>query len=88
MAHLVTKKYTYGKPTLETMEDALEHFKFRMRETIDLCGKWNETECVVRIPKIGCGLDRLNWPDVENLIRQTFYDTNFNFEVYSLKKGN
>jgi len=85
LAHLITKRYTYGKPTVKTMEASLDFFKYRMRKIIELVGQWNSTECVVRIPKIGCGLDKLQWPDVEKTIQDVFYDTNFEFEVYDLK---
>lgn len=29
----------------------------------------------IAMPKIGCGLDRLQWPDVEARIRSVFDDT-------------
>lgn len=31
---------------------------------------------ILAMPKIGCGLDRCNWKDVENIIKEVFDGTN------------
>lgn len=36
------------------------------------------------MPKIGCGLDRLNWNEVKNMIIKTFQNTNLIITVYHL----
>jgi hypothetical protein len=36
------------------------------------------------MPKIGCGLDKLEWPRVREMISSTFQDMNFKVTVYSL----
>ena len=36
------------------------------------------------MPKIGCGLDGLQWSKVQNIIDQVFQDTDINVTVYSL----
>ena len=70
--NLVTKKYYYNKPTIESMRGALEDMK---------------VECLLRgikkvaMPKIGCGLDRLSWNDVKNAIFEVFSDTNMEIKV-------
>lgn len=36
------------------------------------------------MPKIGCGLDRLNWDDVSYLIQDIFKDIDIEIRVYYL----
>ena len=63
--NLVTKEKCWHKPTLDDLEAAL----------------WNLHECVetlhikkLAMPKIGCGLDRLEWEDVEPILQEMFSD--------------
>lgn len=63
--NLVTKERYWHKPTLISMKQAL----LDMRERIPY------PDDKIAMPKIGCGLDRLNWVDVERLIRSIFADT-------------
>lgn len=64
--NLVTKEFYYDKPTYKTLTDAL----------------WNMRDYVVRydikkiaMPVIGCGLDRLEWCKVSEIIKEVFEDT-------------
>ena len=41
----------------------------------------------VSMPKIGCGLDKLEWPKVRQILTDVFKDLNFKITVYSLEKG-
>lgn len=61
--NLITKEKYNLKPTLDTLTGAL----IAMRE---IC----EAEGIMRIamPRIGCGLDKLEWTDVEARIREVF----------------
>lgn len=68
--NLVTKEKYWYKPTLKTMREALEC----VANDFDFYGK-------IAMPKIGCGLDRLNWQDVERIIREVFADTNIEILV-------
>ena len=63
--NLITKSKSYGKPTYVSFQSALE----KMREIV-------VKEGITRIamPKIGCGLDRLQWTLVKHLIEETFKD--------------
>lgn len=61
--NLITKERYYGKPTLKTMENAL----IKMKE---ICLEENITK--IAMPKIGCGLDQLNWIDVKQLLFEVF----------------
>lgn len=61
--NLITKKYCWEKPTLDTLRQAL--LKIR-----DIYPKPTK----IAMPRIGCGLDKLNWADVSELIKETFKD--------------
>lgn len=39
---------------------------------------------ILAIPKLGCGLDRLNWERVASIIREIFFDMDINIFVYYL----
>ena len=40
----------------------------------------------IAIPKIGCGLDQMNWQDVVKLLRNIFIHSGIQIVVYSLDK--
>jgi len=71
--NLVTKAKCYDKPTLTTLQDALDSLKIYVMQNY-------VTEIVM--PKIGCGLDKLNWSDVSLRIFDTFTDVDVNIIVY------
>ena len=71
--NLVTKEKYWHKPTLKTMRQALEC----VADDFDFHGK-------IAMPKIGCGLDRLNWQDVEKIIWEVFEDTDIEILVCEL----
>lgn len=64
--NLVTKKQCWHKPTYESLKEALEMMKAVM-----------ELDDVTKLamPKIGCGLDKLSWDQVYNIICEVFEDT-------------
>lgn len=71
--NLVTKEKYWHKPTLSTLRQALADM---------LDDDWlYESRAKIAMPKIGCGLDRLRWSDVEPLIREVFADTDFEILV-------
>ena len=61
--NLITKEKYWHKPTYETLEKSLE----KMKEIIID----KDIKSVV-MPKIGCGLDRLSWDRVSNIIKKVF----------------
>lgn len=65
--NLVTKQKYWQKPTYKTMRLALEDLKeaLRIRKITKIA-----------MPKIGCGLDRLEWETVRRMIQYIFADTN------------
>lgn len=66
VGNLVTKERYFHKPTLETLRQALENFKTQALEL--------GTQKLA-MPKIGCGLDKLDWDDVREVIKEVFNDT-------------
>ena len=64
--NLVTKAKYYHKPTYGSVKEALEKMK-----------KWMEMLHInkVAMPKIGCGLDKLLWIHVYDIICDVFEDT-------------
>lgn len=63
--NLVTKAHHYNKPTYDALYSALKDMR-------DQC----ETRCIrhLAMPKIGCGLDRLDWDRVSKMIQEIFGD--------------
>lgn len=70
--NLITKSKYYGKPTYQTLQMTLDD----MKETCELEGIKR-----LAMPKIGCGLDRLSWGKVREMIKETFKDTDIEIEV-------
>ncbi len=73
--NLVTKPRCYHKPRYEAVREALEMMKDIMRV--------NATTKLA-MPKIGCGLDRLNWDEVYNIICEVFEDTDVEILICEL----
>lgn len=63
--NLVTKEKFYDKPTYESITDAL-----RMMKAV--CHFYEIQR--VAMPTIGCGLDRLEWSKVSEIIKDVFKD--------------
>lgn len=75
VANLITKSKYYGKPTYNTLKMSLEDLKdFVISENIQY----------LAMPKIGCGLDRLSWGKVREIIQDIFKDTDIEILVCSL----
>lgn len=68
--NLVTKEKYWQKPTYETMRMALEDAKDLCEETISYGYTMK-----LAMPRIGCGLDRLQWDKVKAIIEEVFADT-------------
>lgn len=71
--NLVTKKFRYNKPSYETIGQALEMMK-------EICLEQGITK--IAMPKIGCGLDKLNWKHVEKKLKKVFRSTDIEFFVF------
>lgn len=68
--NLVTKEKYWQKPTYETMRMALEDAEFLCCE-----GTMNDENVKLAMPKIGCGLDHLQWVKVKEIIEEVFANT-------------
>ncbi len=73
--NLITKSKSTGKPTAMSLRLAVRKMK-ELAVSI----------CVDRIvmPRIGCGLERLSWAVVRQILKQEFVGTNISLEVYKL----
>lgn len=70
--NLVTKEKYYHKPTYKSMKQALNMMKL-------VCKSNNITK--VAMPIIGCGLDRLQWDKVSEIIKDVFKDSDIEILV-------
>lgn len=73
--NLITKEKYWQKPTYDTIEKSLQDLK-------ELCIIQEVDK--IAIPLIGCGLDRLKWDKVKDIIINTFNDTDIEITVCSL----
>ncbi|KAM4698916.1 ADP-ribose glycohydrolase OARD1 isoform 2-T2 [Discoglossus pictus] len=73
--YLVTKERARHKPTENDLKKSLEAMKQHALSV-------NVTS--LSIPRIGCGLDRLQWERVSSILEEVFKDTNIKFTVYYL----
>lgn len=73
--NLITKEKYWHKPTYETMEKALEKMKDIIVE---------EKIKYIVMPKIGCGLDKLSWNKVYEIIEKVFDKVDINILVCSI----
>jgi O-acetyl-ADP-ribose deacetylase (regulator of RNase III) len=73
--NLVTKDRYFQKPSYASLEKSL----YSLRDLIVSHHIKN-----LAIPKLGCGLDRLNWERVASIIRKIFCDLDINIFVYYL----
>ncbi|KAM9344150.1 ADP-ribose glycohydrolase OARD1 [Pholidichthys leucotaenia] len=73
--YLITKKKATQKPTYDSLRQSLEDMKSHCL-----------TDGVTRIsmPRIGCGLDRLEWAKVSKILEDVFKNTDVAITVYSL----
>ena len=70
--NLITKERYFHKPTYISMEYALRKMKA-------LCEIYDIKK--IAMPLIGCGLDRLNWDQVSEMIQVIFKDTDIEILV-------
>jgi len=73
--NLITKSKYYGKPTYNTLIAALKNMK---KQII------NDRIKYLAIPKLGCGLDRLQYGRVREIIQDIFKDVDVEILVCSL----
>ena len=64
--NLVTKQNYWHKPTYKTITQSLQDMLVPMK-------KYSVTK--IAMPRIGCGLDRLQWDKVKDILLSLFEDT-------------
>lgn len=75
--NLVTKEHYWDKPNLGSMCEALKLLRF-------YCGVFGIKELLM--PKIGCGLDKLEWKSVKKIIFSVFENTDMKITVCKLRE--
>ena len=70
--NIITKKRYFMKPTYQTLREALNDMKNNL-----------PNNCKLAIPYIGCGLDKLEWNQVKNILFEVF--KNSNIEILACK---
>ncbi|XP_037539698.1 ADP-ribose glycohydrolase OARD1-like [Nematolebias whitei] len=73
--YLITKKKATQRPTYNSLQQSLEDMKSH-------CVENGVTR--ISMPRIGCGLDGLEWSKVLVILEQVFKHTNISITVYSL----
>lgn len=73
VANLVTKSRYYHKPTYKTMTDALHDLKNHLADFPEVKK--------LGMPLIGCGLDKLEWTKVRDIIAEQFDNTDYEITV-------
>lgn len=79
-ANLITKRNTSGKPSYVTITESLKDLRKKMEEYF----LFRQHGTIIRMPKIGCGLDGLDWDVVSTIIKGVFAGTDVNIQVYYL----
>ncbi|KAJ9591095.1 hypothetical protein L9F63_002376, partial [Diploptera punctata] len=77
--YLITKKYSTGKPRGEDLKKSLMEMK-------DHCVDHGVKK--LSMPRIGCGLDRLEWRDVKPMIEEVFVGVDISITVYNWNSDN
>jgi len=70
--NLITKERYFHKPTYQSLKTALVAMK-------RICEKESVTK--IAMPIIGCGLDKLSWSKVSEIIKEVFDDSNIEILV-------
>ena len=76
--NLVTKELVYHKPTYKTLHEALTDAKIWLEQAY-ISGRIPAKKLVM--PLIGCGLDGLDWNQVEPMIKDIFARTEFDILI-------
>ena len=74
--NLVTKEKYNGRPLISSVRKSLESMK-------EQCNESAVTN--LSIPKIGAGLDRLDWGEVKQTVEEVFCDTDIQIVVHVYK---
>uniref|UniRef100_A0A3B3YC28 Macro domain-containing protein n=1 Tax=Poecilia mexicana TaxID=48701 RepID=A0A3B3YC28_9TELE len=73
--YLITKKKASQKPTYVSLRQSLEAMK---------CHCLENNVKRISLPRIGCGLDQLEWSKVSQILQDVFKQTDIALTVYSI----
>lgn len=73
IGNLITKKFYYSKPTYGSLTESLVELRKYMLQN-------NFKRALM--PKIGCGLDGLQWELVKQIIEKVFEETNIEIKIF------
>ncbi|XP_078663241.1 ADP-ribose glycohydrolase OARD1-like [Branchiostoma floridae x Branchiostoma belcheri] len=73
--YLVTKEKYWQKPTYRSLESSLQAMRAH-------CEQHQVSR--LAMPRIGCGLDRLQWDRVSQMLQSIFSDTDITITVYTI----
>ncbi|OHD25279.1 MAG: hypothetical protein A2Y34_04005 [Spirochaetes bacterium GWC1_27_15] len=73
--NLITKEKYWHKPTKDSLKESVT-----MMKELAI----NEEVMFIAMPKIGCGLDRLQWGEVREMLKEVFDDTDIEILVCHL----
>ncbi|XP_018569525.1 putative uncharacterized protein DDB_G0282133 isoform X2 [Anoplophora glabripennis] len=76
--YLITKRESTGKPTYEKFWSSLQKMRNHIRE--------NDVKKLA-IPRLGCGLDRLEWDRVKHMIEFLFRDVDVKITVCNFQQN-
>ena len=76
--NLVTKERVCGKPNISTLSKTLEAMKVH---------ESTNGVSTIAIPKLGCGLDQMNWQEVVKLFRDIFTYADLQIVIYTLEEN-
>lgn len=82
-ANLITKRLTCEKPTYTTVRESLEDLKTYIKG-FNLNSPESYHIKRINMPKIGAGLDKLEWDKVSKIVQDTFADMDLDVVVYYL----
>ena len=77
--HLVTKQRYFEKPTYESVKTSLRQMRTH--------AEWSGVHRI-SLPRIGCGLDQLNWSEMRSLIEDVFKGSDVDITVYVCPQQN
>jgi hypothetical protein len=69
--NLITKEKYWQKPTYNNFTVALQDMKIYILQIMDMIGN---KAFAIAMPKIGCGIDGLDWRKVKSIIQNVFDD--------------
>ena len=90
IANLVTKKFCYQKPTYKSLRESLDSLNtfidalIKMRKFRAFNTNTKPESLKLAMPRIGCGIDRLDYDNAQEIIKDVFHDTDVEILICEL----